>query len=107
MGGLWEFPGGKVGSHEHPEAALVRELEEELGVQAAVGEPMTFAVHDELDRCILLLFYEARIVGGVPRPLDGQEIRWVTPTELARLKTPPADAQLLLRLQRESPLASL
>lgn len=103
MAGLWEFPGGKVQEHEHPEKALIRELREELGIDVAVAAPVTFAVHQERARRILLLFYEATIVGGEPRPLDGQEIRWVTPTQLADLSTPPADARLILKMREDSP----
>jgi 8-oxo-dGTP diphosphatase len=106
MAGLWEFPGGKVHPHEHPEQALIRELREELGVDAAVVAPVTFGVHDERDRRIVLLFYEARITSGEPEALDGQEIRWVTPIELGGLSTPPADARLILMLQQERPAGS-
>jgi 8-oxo-dGTP diphosphatase len=106
MAGLWEFPGGKVHPHEHPEQALIRELREELGIDVTVAAPVTFGVHDERERRIILLFYEARISGGEPKPLDGQEIRWVTPEQLGRLSTPPADARLILKLQEERPPGS-
>ena len=95
MGGLWEFPGGKVHDGESPAAGLARELAEELGVVARIGEPITFAVHEEPDLTILLLFYEATLTDGRPRPLDGQELAWVEPAELGRYETPPADAVLV------------
>jgi 8-oxo-dGTP diphosphatase len=98
MAGLWEFPGGKVAAHEKPDEALVRELREELAVESRIGEPLTFAVHDEPERRILLLFYAATVVGGAPRPMEGQEIRWVAPQDLPRLSTPPADQALIRRL---------
>ncbi len=98
MAGLWEFPGGKVDDGEAPAAALVRELAEELDVTAAVEAPLTFAVHEEPGRRILLLFYSARILAGVPRPLEGQEVAWVAPANLPSYPTPPADAALVERL---------
>jgi 8-oxo-dGTP diphosphatase len=98
MGGLWEFPGGKVEPGESPAAALGRELEEELGLVAEIGAPMTFAVHEEPGMRILLLFYAAVIVGGRPEALEGQEIAWVAPDDLASYPTPPADRGLVRRL---------
>jgi 8-oxo-dGTP diphosphatase len=98
MGGLWEFPGGKLHDGEPPTDGLVRELAEELGVAIEVVEPITFAVHDEPGLRILLLFYEARITGGDPRSREGQEIAWVRPAELHTYPTPPADAALIRRL---------
>jgi 8-oxo-dGTP diphosphatase len=95
MGGLWEFPGGKLDSGETPAGGLVRELREELGITVAVGSPLTFAVHQEPGLLILLLFFSAAIVSGVPRPLDGQELAWVATGELLRYPTPPADAELV------------
>jgi 8-oxo-dGTP diphosphatase len=98
MAGLWELPGGKVRDGESPPAALVRELREELGIEAEVGEPVTFAVHEEPGRRILLLFYDARILDGEPQSLEGQALVWVPPRRLADYETPPADAQLVRML---------
>ncbi len=98
MAGLWEFPGGKVDDGEAPAAALVRELAEELGVMALVDAPITFALHEEPDRRILLLFYTVRITAGTPRPIEGQELAWVAPAALPDYPTPPADAALVARL---------
>ena len=94
MAGLWEFPGGKVAQHEHPERALERELAEELGVSSQIGPPRTFAVHDEPGLRVLLLFYDAVIV-GTPRPLEHQELAWVAPGDLEHFDMPPADAALV------------
>ena len=95
MAGLWEFPGGKVRIGESPANALVRELSEELGVGARCGAPITFAVHEEPGLRILLLFFEASIINGTPRPLEGQEIRWVEAGRFADFEMPPADEALV------------
>jgi 8-oxo-dGTP diphosphatase len=95
MGGLWEFPGGKVEEGESPAAALERELSEELGLSSRVGSPVTFAVHEEPGLRVLLLFYDVAAGESAPRPLEGQEIAWVAPGELRSYPTPPADAELV------------
>ena len=98
MGGLWEFPGGKIDNGEAPENALVRELEEELGIEVAVDRPLTFAVHEEPGLRILLLFFRAHIVSGQPRGHEGQAWAWVPVAELSFFPTPPADLELVRRL---------
>jgi len=95
MGGLWEFPGGKVDDGEAPAAALVRELHEELDVEVVVGRPLTFAVHEEPGLRILLLFFAARIIAGEPEGREGQAIAWVETADLPSYPTPPADAELV------------
>ena len=98
MSGLWEFPGGKIDGGEAPADALVRELDEELGMVVEVGRPLTFAVHEEPGMRILLLFYAAVIVSGEPHGHEGQAVEWVPVTELPSYPTPPADAELVRRL---------
>lgn len=93
--GLWEFPGGAMEEGETPGEALIRELEEELGVRVAVGEPLTFAFHRDESRDVLLLFFSARLVSGSPVGRQGQEVRWVSRQELPQLPTPPADRPLV------------
>jgi 8-oxo-dGTP diphosphatase len=100
LAGLWEFPGGGIEPGETAEAALVRELGEELGIEIAVGRPITFAWHRDGRGSILLLFYRAALVAGVPVGLQGQEVAWVPIAELERLATPPADAELVKLLCR-------
>ena len=100
MGGLWEFPGGKVEDGEMPAAALERELEEELALSATIGAPLTFAVHEEPGMRIVLLFYAATLGGSQPMALEGQEIVWVAPEDLPSYPTPPADAELIRLLAR-------
>lgn len=99
MAGLWEFPGGKVDPDESPAAALERELDEELGLRTRTGDPVTFAVHEEDGLRILLLFFASRIVSGRPTPREGQRVAWVSPAELERYPTPPADAALVAMLR--------
>lgn len=95
MGGLWEFPGGKLENGESPAEALVRELREELAVEIVVAHPMTFAVHEEPGLRILLLFFAARIETGLPHTREGQTLAWVPVANLASYPTPPADAELV------------
>lgn len=97
MAGLWEFPGGKVEPLESPEAALVRELAEELGIETAASclAPCGFAAHAYEDRRVLLLAYAIRKWRGTPTPREGQRLQWVPVNGLFRLAMPPADRPLL------------
>ena len=92
--GLWEFPGGKVDTGETHVEALVRELREELDVDADVHELRFHTTHDYGDRAVALYFYQCRL-RGTPRPLLGQQMRWVPRGELATLGFPPADTELI------------
>jgi len=93
MAGLWEFPGGKVNAGETPEAALIRELAEELGIDVAASclAPFTFASHMYPDFHLLMPLYVCRKWSGTPAAREGQRLAWVRPARLADYPMPPAD----------------
>jgi len=100
LSGLWEFPGGKPQPGETFEQALRREIDEELGAEVSVGERIETIEWQYPDKRVRLVFFRCD-VRGEPRPLEGQEMAWVTPAELARYEFPPADAALIQRLRRD------
>jgi 8-oxo-dGTP diphosphatase len=96
--GCWEFPGGKVEPGEAPVAALVREIDEELGCTVEVGaiEEVVFHAYERFD--LYMLIYRCSIVAGAPRPVQVAEVAWFTARELPELPLPPADYPLARRL---------
>jgi 8-oxo-dGTP diphosphatase len=99
LGGLWEFPGGKRQPGETPEAALVREVREELDVKVTVGELLDDVEWTYPEKMVRLLFFRCAL-DGEPRAAEGQEIAWVAPADLDRYEFPPADEGLVARLRR-------
>ena len=101
MGGLWEFPGGKVDSGETPEEALVRELHEELGitVREACLAPFAFASHTYPEFHLLMPLYVCRRWDGIPRPLEHAALKWVRPKDMGSYPMPPADLPLIPMLR--------
>lgn len=97
MGGLWEFPGGKVEPDETPEAALIRELREELGIETETAclAPATFSTGQVGDRSLILLLYVCRKWKGLIQPTEALDTRWLRTHELFALEMPPADAPLI------------
>ena len=97
MAGLWEFPGGKVESNETPEAALVRELDEELGIETwdSCLAPLTFASHSYHDFHLLMPLFACRKWNGIVRPKEGQSLKWVEANTLSKYPMPAADIPLL------------
>ena len=101
MAGMWEFPGGKVEKGETPEAALIRELEEELAVNTKESclAPLSFASHEYDDFHLLLLLYVCRRWHGTPTPKENNPVIWVRPPRLGDYPMPPADKPLVAMLQ--------
>ncbi len=97
MAGLWEFPGGKVEAGETPEAALIRELHEELGIETwdSCLAPLTFASHSYEDFHLLMPLFACRRWQGIPQGREGQALKWVRPREMVGLPMPPADRPLI------------
>lgn len=97
MAGLWEFPGGKVEQGETPEIALIRELQEELGIDtwASCLAPLTFASHAYEDFHLLMPLFACRKWEGIPQSKEGQKLTWARANELRNYPMPPADIPLI------------
>ena len=101
MPGLWEFPGGKLREGETPEAALIRELKEELDIDVSEAclAPLTFASHRYEEFHLLMPLYVCRRWMGSVRPREGQSLAWVRPQKLDQYPMPPADKPLVATLR--------
>ncbi len=101
--GLWEFPGGKVEAGEDPRAALARELKEEVDLDVSVGDAVdvTFHRYEEVEKAVLLLFFEVtrKLGSGDPKPIDVAALRWAAHGELDTLTFPAADVAIVRRVK--------
>ena len=97
MAGLWEFPGGKIEAGETPEQALIRELEEELGINtwASCLAPLTFASHSYENFHLVMPLFACRKWEGIPYGKEGQNLKWVRPNQLRDYPMPPADEPII------------
>ena len=101
MAGLWEFPGGKLEDGETPEACLIREVHEELGIDTwdSCLAPVGFASHAYDDFHLLMPLFVCRKWQGTPQSKEGQALKWVRPHELRNYPMPPADEPLIAQLR--------
>lgn len=112
LAGLWEFPGGKIEAGEVPEAALARELHEELGIDVSEDAmtPACFATAPVGERHLLLLLFLVEHWSGTPRALEAEELAWAEPSEMPAFAMPPADLPLIgpldamIRLRASCPM---
>jgi 8-oxo-dGTP diphosphatase len=103
MAGLWEFPGGKIHSGETPEFALMRELDEELGIETrpTCYSPIGFASHSYADFHLLMPLFACRMWKGRVTAKEGQQIKWVFPREMFAIDMPEADKPLIHQLEAQ------
>ncbi|MDG2313350.1 MAG: (deoxy)nucleoside triphosphate pyrophosphohydrolase [Alphaproteobacteria bacterium] len=101
MPGLWEFPGGKINLGETPEEALIRELREELAIDTKESclAPIAFASHRYDKFHLLMPLFVCRVWEGIPQPIEGQELAWVTVGDMRNYPMPPADIPLVAMLR--------
>ena len=97
LAGLWEFPGGKVEPGETPEQCLIRELQEEIGIETDIPclAPLTFASHSYDDFHLLMPLFVCRRFRGIAQPKEGQVLKWMRPKQMRDYPMPPADAPLI------------
>ena len=104
LGGLWEFPGGKVEDDEDFESCLARELREELAIEVSVGTKIEEITHSYPEKTVRLRFFVCGLQSGEPSPIHCHALKWVTQEELKDYEFPAADAQLIQRLHDQTEL---
>ena len=103
MGGLWEFPGGKIEPGETVEACIVREIQEELAIEIAVGEHLISIDHTYPTFHLTLTVHHCQHISGVPQPIESEEIRWVNIGDLNNYQFPAANIAIINALKDYSP----
>lgn len=100
MGGLWEFPGGKLEAGETIEECIQREIKEELDIEISVGDRLTTITHNYETFNVTLYVHDCQYLSGEPQPLECEEIHWVAPDQLDRYQFPQANTQIINLLQQ-------
>ena len=101
LGGMWEFPGGKIMTGESDLTALKRELKEELGIDCDVGNLVYETTYHYPDISINIRFYECELLSGTPKPLECAEVKWIKRSELSQHEFPPSDIKLIEMLSTD------
>lgn len=102
LGGLWEFPGGKIEPGETIEECIKREIREELGIEIAVGKHLITIEHDYTHLRVTLNVHHCYHISGVPQPIECEEVRWVTLDEIDQFNFPAANIQIIAALRQNS-----
>lgn len=99
LGGLWEFPGGKIEAEESVEECIKREIWEELGIVIEVDQHLITIAHTYTHLHVTLIVHHCRYIDGIPQPIECEEIRWVTLDELDKYSFPEANSQIIAALR--------
>jgi 8-oxo-dGTP diphosphatase len=99
MGGLWEFPGGKIEAGETVAECIVREIREELGIEITVGEHLISIDHTYPDFSLTLIVHNCHHLSGIPQPIECDEIEWVNVSELDNYEFPAANVQIIEKIK--------
>jgi mutator protein MutT len=99
LGGLWEFPGGKIEGEETVESCIRREILEEIGIEIEVGGHLVTIDHTYTHLCVTLIVHHCRYLGGEPQPLECEEVRWVSLQEIEGFPFPEANARIIAALK--------